>query len=477
LYFLRGCATTPYMCAIKGYNGLKIDPTTPLTEEQAAAIYILGKEAVIFALLCLSSLLAAKSSPSLETPSGMLPPYQKPRGKRGRKKRGAKHGHPGHTRTRAEITAHTEHEPQECCPDCGTPLGEVVERRRRVIEDIGESAPEITEHSIPRQWCPQCQKLVEPRVEEALAGSTIGHRLVALSAWLHYGLGVTISQVRTVCQTHLHFQVSEGGLIGLWHRVAGILYEWYVQIGDQVKVSGVLHADETGWRVAGQSQWLWCFTTSTATYYLIHRSRGSPALDEFFTEVFDGILITDFWSAYNALQCGGRQACLSHLFRELKKVDANTDTTQWTEFSTRLKRVLHDALRLVIQRNTLDAQQFLRRRVSLDTRLSKLIETEGNDKDVLRLIKRLRRYQDALFTFVDYEHVAPTNNHAEREIRPAVIMRKNSYTNQSQNGADTQAILMSVYRTLKLRGHNPLITIVNALKLYVKTGKVPPLPI
>jgi transposase len=461
----------------KGYTGLKIDPNTPLTEEQAEAIYILGKEAVIFALLSLSSLLSEKSSSSLETPSGMIPPYQKPRGKRGRKKRGAKKGHHGHARPLAEITDHKEHAPQECCPDCGTPLGEVVERRRRVIEDIGESEPEVTEHSIPRQWCPHCQKLVEPRVEEAFPGATIGHRLVALSAWLHYGIGVTISQLRKVSQTHLHFQVSEGGLIGLWHRVAGLFYEWYVQIGDQVKASGVLHADETGWRVAGQSQWLWCFTTSTATYYLIHRSRGSPALDEFFTEAFDGILITDFWNAYNALQCGGRQACLSHLFRELKKVDEHANTTQWTEFSKRLKRVLHDAIRLVIKRDTMDAQQFLRRRVRLDTRLITLSETDWNDKDVLRLVKRLKRYQDTLFTFVDYEQVSHTNNHAEREIRPAVIMRKNSYTNQSQHCADTQAILMSVYRTLKLRGHNPLSTIVDAMRTYVKTGKLPPLPL
>ena len=96
--------------------------------------------------------------------------------------------------------------------------------------------------------------------------------------------------------------------------------------------------------------------------------------------------------------------------------------------------------------------------------------------DVQRIVKRLRRYRDAFFAFLDYDDVPPDNNHAEREIRPGVIMRKNSLCNQSQAGANVQAILMSVYRTLKLRGRDPLETIVAALKEYVRTGALPPLP-
>jgi len=88
----------------------------------------------------------------------------------------------------------------------------------------------------------------------------------------------------------------------------------------------------------------------------------------------------------------------------------------------------------------------------------------------------LKCYREALFTFVDHPEVPLDNNHAEREIRPAVIMRKNSFSNRSENAANAQAILMSVYRTLKLRGLDPLETIVSALRHYVCTGEVPPLP-
>ena len=93
-----------------------------------------------------------------------------------------------------------------------------------------------------------------------------------------------------------------------------------------------------------------------------------------------------------------------------------------------------------------------------------------------RLIKRLRRYCDALFTFVDHAEVPCDNNRAEREIRPAVIIRKNSLGNRSAKGAHVQSILMSIYRTLKLRGHDPLTTLVDALKHYVRTGELPVLP-
>ena len=61
--------------------------------------------------------------------------------------------------------------------------------------------------------------------------------------------------------------------------------------------------------------------------------------------------------------------------------------------------------------------------------------------------------------------------------RSAVILRKISQSNRSENGAAVQAVLMSVYRTLKLRGHDPLATITSALRTYLTDGHLPPLPI
>ena len=136
---------------------------------------------------------------------------------------------------------------------------------------------------------------------------------------------------------------------------------------------------------------------------------------------------------------------------------------------------MRDAIRLG-KRDGLPQERYASRRARLDTRLGALLDTESSNKNVKRLLKRLRRYRDALFTFLDHPGVPSDNNHAEREIRPAVVMRKSSLCNRSENGANVQAILMSVYRTLKLRGLDPLETIVRALKHYVRTGSLPPLP-
>jgi transposase len=281
----------------------------------------------------------------------MIPVYEKPTTPKRRKKPGAKKGHKGHYRQLPPITHYQEQPPLPCCPDCGTPFGKPRARRTRVIEDIADMEPVVTEHTIPRHWCPQCKKMFEPPVPDALPNATFGHRLVAFSAWLHYGLGATISQIISVLGHHLQFSLSEGGLVAIWQRLAALLFAWYDEIGQQVKQSGVLHADETGWRLSGKTVWLWCFTSPSATYYMIDRSRGSPALSKFFKEAFDGILITDFWSAYNAVVCTGRQTCLPHLLRELKKVDDKNGSAEWGEFSKKLGRILKDAIRLKKKRS------------------------------------------------------------------------------------------------------------------------------
>ena len=95
-------------------------------------------------------------------------------------------------------------------------------------------------------WCPSCRAHVEPAVPDALPGSTIGLRVVVLSAWLHYLLGTTLTQIVEVFNFHLHFKLSPGGLVQMWHRLREVLLAWYLEIQAQALDSAVLHADETG---------------------------------------------------------------------------------------------------------------------------------------------------------------------------------------------------------------------------------------
>jgi hypothetical protein len=452
-----------------------------LTEEEARQIFARGEEAVVFALLTLARMAAQKQNAtgaeSPSTPSGMKPTFNKPPTPKRRKKPGRPKGHAGTRRPPPDhIDAFKDHR-LEACPDCGGPLQRCQQTRTRVIEDIPEIIePVVTEHTIHRDYCPNCKKQVEPKVPDALPNCTIGNRVLVLTAWLHYGLGVTLSQILDVFNYHLHFKLSAGGLINMWYRLQEILFAWYEEIQNDILDAKVMFADETGWRVKGRTWWLWCFTTADATYYLIDRCRGSPVLMRFFKREFLGILVSDFWGAYNAIQCMAKQKCIPHLLREMLRVDKYEKTGRaWRRFAKKLRRLLRDAIRLS-KHSERSAPDYASKRQRLHERLQKLLDTPWKDRHARRLVKRLRRHAAELFTFLDHPEVPHDNNAGERGIRPAVIIRKNSYANRSEEGADMQAVLMSIFRTLKQRGHNPLKTIVAALQTYIQTGNLPPLP-
>lgn len=454
-----------------------------LSREQAEALPGLGPEAVTLFALAMAAHVARMQNAAISpaTPSGMVPVYQKPPAdKRRRKTPGAKDGHPGARRkTPAKIDARVEHR-LAACPCCGGELQRCQRVRTRIIEDIPEQiTPVATEHTVHRDYCKRCQKHVEPVVSDAMPQATLGHHVVALSSWFHYGLGLSLSQTRQILGSTLSTEVTAGGLMSAWGRMAEALLPWYEQLGDELRVTACLHADETGWRVDGATHWLWCFCDTNTCLYLIDRSRGGPALGRFFIKAFEGTLVTDFWSAYEQIAADDRQYCLVHLLRELEKVDERNASPAWLAFAKQLRRLARDGIRLR-KRPDFTPAKYASRIALINRRLNTLandaVDGVYADPDARRLGNRISKHRDHLFTFLDKPAVPFENNHAERQIRPAVIMRKNILGNRSASGADTQAVLMSVFRTLKLRGHDPTKTAAMALREMLQTGKLPPLP-
>jgi len=457
-----------------------------LPEDKARALaktlFSEGEEALTFLLLEIASRVN-ESKPSPSTPSGMIPPYQKESAQTSKKKRkkktGGKPGHPGSRRSKpTKIDRYEEHR-LDRCPDCGGALQRCNgdrSSRSRLIEDIPKDIhPEVTEHIIHRDYCPACRKHVEPKIDTALPKAMIGNRLLCLTAYWHYALGMTTAQILETLNYHLHFKLSKGGLIQKWHQFRIILLVWYETLAAEIQQSAVLHADETGWRVNGQTHWLWCFTNESTTFYMVDRSRGGPALKRFFQEEFNGILVTDFWAAYDAVGWWKHQCCLVHLLRELEKVNQCNPSEEWLAFSKKTKRLIKEALRLRA-RDDFKPEKYASRIDRLYERLLDLALANYTDKDARRLAKRLVKYRDELFVFLTHPDVPSDNNHAEREIRSAVLMRKVIYGNRSTNGALTQSVLMTVFRTLKRRGYNPIHTLVSALSDYIQTGELPPFP-
>ena len=433
-------------------------------------------------LLQLSAAMAASTIPiGPNTPSGAMAPFLKSEAagpKKRRKKSGAKPGHPGVARpVPGRIDRRVVHQ-LPVCPCCSGRLHRTGRKRVRYVEDIPDDLhAEATEHTLHRDWCPRCQKQVEPVVPDALPRCQIGHRAATLSAWLHYGLGTTTSQVAEVLNGHLQLEITTGGLTQIWHRLAEVLLPWYEQIQERCLNAAVLHADETSWRDAASLAWLWCFGCADSTYYLIHPKRGHEALKVFFSGAFEGVLVTDFWKAYDVIT-RSRQKCWPHLLRELADIDEGKKDNgdDWPEFSKKLWRIYGDAVRLRARIDAFDGATYDRRTACLYTRMTDLAVAAWRNPHARRLAQRLVTYGDDLLTFVELRDVPSSNNRAEREVRPAVMMRKVSQGCVGKAGCQTRSVLMSIYRTLKLRGLDPLQVTQEALKTYTLTGKLPPLP-
>ncbi len=155
------------------------------------------------------------------------------------------------------------------------------------------------------------------------------------------------------------------------------------------------------------------------------------------------------------------QRCFYHLFTALDKTDKHNQSKDWKAFRKKFSRLLRDAIRLSERRDQINVDVYQRRLLRLYARLDQLIVTDSEDKDVKRIIKRLKRHRDELFTFLEYEGVSPYNNHAEQQMRMPAIIRKISHLNRSQNGAVTQAILMTLFKSALLQKLNPVEAVFN----------------
>jgi transposase len=432
---------------------------------QALALLELPREQALTAILALAEKAerwdqlqaqGATTPISPTTPSGMQPVYLKPRSRRRAKKPGRKAGHPGaHRPAPSHIDACVEDKLTHC-PDCHSKVGPSIRQYTRIIEEIPPVVPEVTEHTVHGHWCATCRKIVTAPVTQALPHSTLGLRFVVYTAWLHYFVGVSVGNCVKIAHASLGFPVSTGGLTLAWANLAAYLEGGYGHLRQTIRTSAVLHADETGWRINGVTCWLWAFATRTHCYYLIDPHRSSSVVKAALGTLFPGILITDFWGAYNALKALAKQKCYFHLFTELRKVDKLTAVRPWRRFRKKLARLLKNAVRLGEARATLKPACYARRKAQLHRRLDQLIATPWADPHAKRLIKRLRRHRHEMLTFLDHESVSPYNNHAEQQMRVAVHTRKVSQQNRSTQGAKTHAILLSHFRTADLQKLNPL---------------------
>jgi len=360
------------------------------------------------------------------------------------KKPGPKKGHKCHPRKKPEKIDREVNLIGKMCPHCDHKLPAPHKWHEHIQLDV-PPPPKIivTRYNVGWSWCKHCKKEVSSK--EKLSGSLYGPHLHAQVSYLKYGLGLTYPKIRQLLKQHYNLEVSCGQLAELVKRSANSFNSGYEDLKTSLLNQSHLHADETGWRNQGENHWLWSFSNSDMSYYHLDRSRGQKVVEAVLGKSYNGTLITDFYGAYNQIECKHKQKCWTHLLREIhnlkEKYPKNSEIKQ---YSNRLKRFYTRGVKLTQEyQSSKDVDKKIKR---LESDTMRFAIQKQKHLDLQRLSKRIIKYRKELYVFIK-TGVDPTNNHGEREIRPAVLMRKTSYGNRSPQGGKNQAILMSMIRT------------------------------
>jgi len=405
-----------------------------------------------------------------QRPSFVKPNRPKKAGaKAARRKRKPEHNR---ARRRETPTKSVSHKLGDC-PDCGCHLhGQSVARRRQVVELPPPQPVEVTEHVVFKAWCPRCERWHTPRLHlhgVVLGRGRLGVRLISLIAYLRAELRMTVRAIRTYLKTVHDLVLSIGEIVEVLHRVREEGAPTLRELREQMRSSPVVHADETGWREDGQGGYVWTFSTGegpeAVRYYERDKSRAGSVVRRVLGLAFKGILISDFYAAYNGYK-GRHQRCWVHLLRDLHELKeeqvGNEPVLQWA----RDVRVLYEEARAAlagIREHTDPEREALYH--SLVERVQKLALPYARDKQhpCWALAKRLLRHQDELFQFVRVDGLPADNNLAERSLRPVVVTRKISGGTRSPAGSKTRMALASLFATWRARDLNPFHACLNML--------------
>jgi transposase len=373
-----------------------------------------------------------------------------------------------HGRPRSTPTQYVQHA-HEHCPDCGYRLRGRAGARRREVLDLPEAAVAVVEHQILKRYCPVCRAYKTPRVSfagQVLGQSRIGVRLASLIGTLRTSCRLPLGEVRRLLAQVYGLHLSLGGLQDLLARLRRQLTPVRAAIGAQTRASPVQHMDETGWRQDGQNGYLWVQATDgpTATrVYTCHPSRAGQVARDLLGD-FAGVLSTDFYAAYDQYP-GPKQRGWAHLLRDAHALAADyPDRPEVQAWVAALKTLFAGARALDLTGRTPRERARVARHLERRTRLLARCyrKTDGHPAQVLAT--RLHRYESELFEFRRTPGVSPTNNLAERAVRPQVIARKISGGSRSPAGSAIRCDLATIFHTWTARGLNPFTQCAEALQ-------------
>ena len=400
------------------------------------------------------------------------------------RKRGGQKGHPGAGRDLLPSEQCKEVIPHfpTTCRGCGEALsGKDPEPLRHQVVDIPKIVPFVVEHQLHRLVCPCCCTTTTAELPVGVESGGFGPQLSALVGLVGGTYHLSHRKVQGVLEQVMGIQISTGAINKIRCRLSEALAQAVEEVKAAIRREQVAHMDETGGPIGnadghnpeGKRGWLWVVVTPTLAVFQLALSRSAEVAKALLGEAFIGFVISDRYSAYSWLPLARRQICWAHIKRDLiaiaERLGVSAAVGQTLlELENQLFHHWHRWREGQISRQELQTLTTPIRQ-AFETKLKEVSDlgfAKGEKTpwaSTVRTCRQMLKVAPAFWTFLEHpELVAPTNNAAERALRPAVIHRKLSYGVQSQRGGLCQSRLLTVTTTLKQQGRDVLEFLVEA---------------
>ena len=408
--------------------------------------------------------------PSSDPPAAPKRPTRPPRGRR----RGGQPGHPGHHRTLVppeQLTAVCEHRPATC-PHCQSALPSDLPAvglpRVQQVWEVPPIQPQITEHRFPTLTCPHCQQAVNAPPPPEVPPGAFGPHLAALVALLHGRYRLSVRETGALLADLFGLPVGLGSIPALCQQTSAALTAPYQEVATHVAAQPVANVDETGWKQAGQRRWLWVAVTALVTLFRVAPQRNTAALRALLGAGFAGVIGSDRYKAYEPWPLERRQLCWAHLKRDVTAfAERDGPLGVWGQAGLDHIQDLFAAWHAFRQGTTDRAglqeaaapvqaawRAWLQRGLTLEVPAAQQFSQALLARDA------------ALWTFLYVAGVEPTNNAAERALRPAVLWRKGCFGADSPAGNEFVERILTVSATCRQQGRHLWPFLAEAVQAY-----------
>jgi hypothetical protein len=385
-----------------------------------------------------------------------------------RKKRGAPLGHPPWQRAKPKRIDQVVVVPvPRRCPDCQNPQLQPVEQvHEHVQEDIVlEPRTRVTCFQHQQAYCPYCDKNVWLPGPAEMPNAYIGPAAKATAAYLRYQLNVPDRKISQFFSDFFGLRFVPASAYGFERQAVRRGLPLYEDLRQKIRALSVAHADETSWRHDGKPYWAWYAGSPDLAFFHLDEHRSTEAAQVVFGQCFRGTLIADAYASYNGVHPKDRQSCLAHIKTKAKELEqelALLTGKAADSLARQFCRNIQGWVRTACQahhrlcRGRWRANAAKRKGQALRRELRALCATALRYPKAEKFRKRLSGpEQKLLFTCFRRPHVPPTNNQAERSLRPLVIMRRVVQGTRSDKGLENHSVLRSLFETARRQGKKP----------------------